>query len=102
MRSFQLLTIANGTYDYVGADRRYAEAFAEGGLGREGDDVAAKIALVNDPALRAEIVGALAEWASIGHGKTRREWLAAAVRKADPDPLRDRLRSSTWGGTLPN
>jgi tetratricopeptide (TPR) repeat protein len=90
---FQAVTPVEGRrYDYTGADRRYAEAFAEAGLGREGDDVAAMAARVNDSAVRAEIVGALDEWASICRERGRREWLFAVVRKADPDPSRNRLR----------
>jgi serine/threonine-protein kinase len=93
----QLVTIVHGTYDFAGADRRYAAAFAEAGLGREGDDVAAMAARVNDSALRSEIVGALDEWGSITPDLRRRAWLSAVVRKADPNPLRDRVRQLGLG-----
>jgi tetratricopeptide (TPR) repeat protein len=42
--------------------------------------------------LRAEIVAALDDWASITEDAARRAWLLAVARAADPDPSRDRLR----------
>jgi superkiller protein 3 len=42
--------------------------------------------------VRAEIVGALEDWASLATGRTRQAWLLAVARGADPDPWRDRLR----------
>ena len=43
-------------------------------------------------AVRAEIVAALDDWASITADLRRREWLLAVARGADPDEVRDRLR----------
>jgi tetratricopeptide (TPR) repeat protein len=42
--------------------------------------------------VRAEIVAALDEWASITEDPARRAWLLAVARGADPNPSRDRLR----------
>ena len=42
--------------------------------------------------MRSEIVGALEELAGINDDGTRREWLLAVARRADPHPVRDRLR----------
>jgi serine/threonine-protein kinase len=81
----QAATLVSGEYDYAGADRRYAEAFADAGLGREGDDVATLAKQVNESALRAELVGALDDWVSICANPTRQAWLLKAARAADPD-----------------
>jgi tetratricopeptide (TPR) repeat protein len=61
-------------------------------LGRAGDDSAALAARVQDSAVRAEIVGALDDWASLCKEPARRAWLLTVARRADPDPARDRLR----------
>jgi tetratricopeptide (TPR) repeat protein len=81
-----------GKFDFAGAERRYAAAFAAAGLSRAGDDSAALAARVNASAVRAELVGALDDWASICRDPARRAWLLTVVREADPDPARDRLR----------
>jgi serine/threonine protein kinase/Flp pilus assembly protein TadD len=91
--SFKAMTVVEGrNLDFAGAERLYAAAFAEAGLGREGDDSAALAARVSASAVRAEIVGALDDWASICKDRARRDWLLAVARGADPDPARDRLR----------
>jgi serine/threonine-protein kinase len=90
---FQAATLVEGRkLDFAGAERRYAAAFEEAGLGREGDDSAALAARVNASAVRAEIIAALDDWASICKDPARRSWLLTVVRGADPDPARDRLR----------
>jgi hypothetical protein len=81
--SLRLSTIVDGTYDSARADRRYAAAFAEAGLGREGDVVVATATHVTDSALRAEIVGAVDEWGGITPDLRPRAWLSAVVRKVD-------------------
>jgi tetratricopeptide (TPR) repeat protein len=83
---------AHGYFAFFAAQRRYMAAFAEAGLGREGDDIAAVAARVRDSAVRAEIVAALDDWASITQDRARRPWLLAVARAADPDSSRDRLR----------
>jgi tetratricopeptide (TPR) repeat protein len=85
-------TIVEGRADYAGAERLYAAAFAEAGLGPEGDDSAAVAARVRDSAVRAAIVAALDDWASLTSDRARREWLLEVARTADPHPSRDRLR----------
>jgi tetratricopeptide (TPR) repeat protein len=85
-------TLVEGKYDYVGAERRYAAAFAKAGLGRAGDAIPALAARVRASAVRAEIVGALDDWASLTAVPARRKWLLAVARAADPHPGRDRLR----------
>jgi tetratricopeptide (TPR) repeat protein len=78
--------------DFAEATRLYAEVFAEAGLGRVGDDVATMAARVIDSPLHTELVGALDEWASVSLDPPPREWLLAVVRRADPEPSRNRLR----------
>jgi serine/threonine-protein kinase len=74
------------------ADPLYEEAFASAGLGRPGDDSEAVAARVRGSAVRAELVAALDDWASITPHPARRAWLLAVARAADPHPSRDRLR----------
>jgi tetratricopeptide (TPR) repeat protein len=42
--------------------------------------------------VREEVVAALDHWASITRDESRREWLLAVARAADPDPERNSLR----------
>jgi serine/threonine-protein kinase len=88
----QAAALAGVYYDAPGAERSYAEAFAEAGLGREGDDVGMVAARVRESALRPEIVAALDDWARMTQVPARREWLFAVGREADPHPGRNRLR----------
>jgi serine/threonine-protein kinase len=88
----QAAAVVGGRFDPARVEPQYASAFAEAGLGREGDDSEAVAARVRESAVRAEIVAALDDWASITPDRGRRAWLLAVARKADPDPARDRLR----------
>jgi tetratricopeptide (TPR) repeat protein len=78
--------------DYAGIEKEYAAALAEAGLGQEGDDTAVVAERVQASAVRAEMVAALDDWASLAWDEVRRAWLLAVARAADPDPERDRLR----------
>ena len=82
----------NGIFDPAESEPLYLSAFADAGLGRDGDDSEAVVAAVRDSAVRGEIVAALDDWASITPDLRRREWLLAVARGADPDEVRDRLR----------
>ena len=88
----QVPTLVEGKYEPAGAERLYAAAFVAAGLGREGDDSESMAARVQESAVRAEIVAALDDWASITPDLRRRAWLLAVARRADPDPVRGRLR----------
>jgi serine/threonine-protein kinase len=81
-----------GKLDLAGAERGYAAALAEAGLGQEGDEPEKVGARVRASAVRAEVVAALDDWAGVTSDDARRSWLLAAARAADPDPERDRLR----------
>jgi tetratricopeptide (TPR) repeat protein len=85
-------TPVDGKFKLTGAERLYQEAFKTAGLGQPGDDGEAVAARVRNSAVRAEIVAALDDWASFTEDPARYVWLLAVARKADPDPLRDRLR----------
>ena len=85
-------TPVEGRLESVGAEALYEEAFANVGLSRRGDNSEAMAARVRNTAVRVEIVAALDDWASITQDQSRRAWLLAVARGADPDPLRDRLR----------
>jgi tetratricopeptide (TPR) repeat protein len=78
--------------DYAGADQRYAAAFAEAGLAREGDDPAEAAGRIDVSAVRGPLVAALDDWASCAQDDKRVAWLLAMARKADPDGWRDRAR----------
>jgi serine/threonine-protein kinase len=82
----------SGRLDPAGAERLYAAAFAQAGLGRESDDSDGVAARVRESAVSTEIVAALDDWAGITRDPQWRRWLLAVARKADPDPARDRLR----------
>jgi serine/threonine-protein kinase len=88
----QVTGTVQGKLDGPGGEQRYAAAFADGGLGRQGEDVEAVAARVRDSALREEIVAALDDWAGITKDESRRAWLLEVARRADRDPWRDRLR----------
>ncbi len=86
------LVDAEGINDPATAEPLYLSAFADAGLGREGDDSQAIAATVRGRAVRAEIVAALDDWASMTRDLGRLKWLLSVARGADPDEVRDRLR----------
>ncbi len=88
------LVTADGLSDPAAAEPLYLSAFADAGLGREGDDIQAVVAAVRASAVRTELIAALDDWASMTRDLPRLEWLLAVARGADPDGDRDRLRQS--------
>jgi serine/threonine-protein kinase len=93
-------TYVEGKFDFTGAERLYAAAFAETGLGQEGDDVEAVAARIRASAVRGALVAALDDWAVCATDKGRPVWLLRVARRADPDPQawRDRVRDPVaWG-----
>jgi serine/threonine-protein kinase len=83
-----------GKFDFAGAERRYAAAFAEAGVGQAGDDVEAVAARVKASAVRGALVAALDDWAVCTADQGRSAWMLRVARLADPDPegWRDRVR----------
>jgi tetratricopeptide (TPR) repeat protein len=77
--------------------RHYQEAFRESGIGAPGDDPAAAAARIQASPLRGALVAALDDWAACATDRDQQAWILAAVRQADPDPWRDRVRDpATW------
>jgi serine/threonine-protein kinase len=92
-------TLVDALYDYKGAQRLYAEAFAEAGLGQPGDDMAALAARVRQSPLRAELIAALDDWASVTPDERRWVWMFAVACEADRNAARNRLRQpELWKG----
>jgi serine/threonine-protein kinase len=91
-------TLVQGQFDHRAADRRYADAFRQAGLGEEGQPAEAVAARVRASAVAAHLVAALDDWAAWTTDGPRRAWLLAVSRRADPDPWRDRFRDpNVWG-----
>jgi len=79
------------------ADRDYAEAFRNQGLGESPDDTEGVAARVRASKWVAHIVAALEDWAVSAADPARQDWLLGVARRADPDPWRDRVRDpATW------
>jgi serine/threonine-protein kinase len=79
-------------FDNETAERDYAAAFEETGLGKPADDEAVVAEQVRTSAVAGPLVAALDDWASIAKAQESRRWLVAVARLADPDPWRDRVR----------
>ncbi len=96
------LVDADGIFDLAAAEPLYVSAFADAGLGREGDDSEAVAAAVRASAVRAEIVAALDDWASIDSGPPA---AGMAPGSGPREPTRTRsgtaCASRSCGGTLP-
>jgi serine/threonine-protein kinase len=93
-------TYVEGKFDFAGAERRFAAAFAEAGLGQEGNDTETVAARVRASAVRGALVAALDDWAVCATDQGRPAWMLRVARRADPDPKgwRDRVRDpSAWG-----
>ena len=79
------------------ADRDYAEAFRDQGLGEPPDDPEGVAARVRASKWAAHIVAALDDWAVCAADPARQDWLLDVARRADPDPWRDRVRDpAAW------
>jgi tetratricopeptide (TPR) repeat protein len=91
-RQRALTLVTEGKLDYAGTEKEYAAALREAGLGQEGEDPGVVAGRVRASGVRAEVVAALDDWASIARNEPRREWLLAVARAADPHPQRDLLR----------
>jgi tetratricopeptide (TPR) repeat protein len=86
-----------GGFDSRTAERDYAAAFREAGLGEVGDDEAAVAARVRASAVSGPLVAALDDWAFAAREPKSWEWVLAVARRADPDPWADRFRDpAVW------
>jgi serine/threonine-protein kinase len=80
------------------AEREYAQAFRDAGLGGVTEVAAAVAARVRAAAVAEHLVAALDDWAAVTAEPRRRAWLLEAARRADPDPWGDRFRDPTVRG----
>ncbi len=79
------------------ADREYEEAFREAGMEEVGGDTDKAAAWVSHSGVRGALVAALDDWAGCAGNRSRRAWVLAVSRRADPDPWRNRLRDpNVW------
>jgi serine/threonine-protein kinase len=79
------------------ADRDYAEAFREQGLGEPQGDPETVAAQVRASKWTTHIVAALDDWAAAATDPARQDWPLQVARRADPDPWRDRVRDpAVW------
>jgi tetratricopeptide (TPR) repeat protein len=78
-------------YDTALADRDYAVAFREAGLGDETEPAEVVAERIRASAVREQLVAAVDDDWRLSVGK-RRAWLLAVARAADPDPWRNRFR----------
>jgi serine/threonine-protein kinase len=84
-------------FNQARADRDYAEAFRDHGLGEPPDDPEGVAARVRASRWVAHLVAALDDWAVCAADPARLEWLLGVARRADPDPWRDRVRDrAAW------
>jgi superkiller protein 3 len=86
------LAYVEGRLNTAGTDREYARAFREAGLGTEGEAAEVVAGRLRRSAIRAVLVAAVDDWAVTTDRDSRRAWLLSVARRADPDPVRDRLR----------
>jgi serine/threonine-protein kinase len=84
-------------FNNVRADRDYAEAFRDHGLGEPQGDPEGAAARVRASQWAAHMVAALDDWAVSAADLARQDWLLGVARRADPDPWRDRVRDpAAW------
>ncbi len=66
------------------ANRDYAEAFQQAGMGTIQDQPARVAVLINGSAVRWALLAAVYDWSVCAAGKEQRGWLMAVARLADP------------------
>jgi serine/threonine-protein kinase len=86
-------TWVDGWFDNAGADREYAAAFLEAGLGAVGQEPRAVAARVRASRIRQALVDALHDWAVFQRKGPRLHWVLEVARQGDPNPWRDRVRN---------
>jgi serine/threonine-protein kinase len=93
----QKANLADGRFDAAGADRSYAAAFEELGLGKVGHDADRAAERLQASPRRAALVAALDDWAGCTPDAARRDWILTVARRADPDAGRNRARDpAVW------
>jgi serine/threonine-protein kinase len=91
------VTSGNLVFYRTKADRDYAKAFGDSGLGKGPDPPEVVAARIHASTVRVALMAALDDWAVCATDNVQRDWLLAVTRKADPDPQgwRDRIRDPT-------
>jgi serine/threonine-protein kinase len=84
-------------FNQARADRDYAAAFRDHGLGEPPNDPQGSAARVRASKWAAHVVAALDDWAVCAADPAQQDWLLEVARRADPDPWRDRVRDpAAW------
>jgi serine/threonine-protein kinase len=79
-------------FDILTAERDYAAAFRDAGLGEEGEAPEVVAARIRSSAVAGPLVAALDDWAGVTREAHRRAWLLEVARRIDPEEGRDRFR----------
>jgi eukaryotic-like serine/threonine-protein kinase len=82
--------------DHASAVREYTAAFREAGIGEEMEVAEVMAERIRSSPVREQLVATVDDWAvRVGDKEsTRRAWLLAVARAADPDPWRGRFRDA--------
>jgi tetratricopeptide (TPR) repeat protein len=91
-RSRGATLVAMGNLNPSSAEPFYAAAFADAGLGPDRHDSKSVAAGVQVSTLRAELIAALDDWASLTPDRGRRALLLEVARQSDPNLARNRFR----------
>jgi eukaryotic-like serine/threonine-protein kinase len=81
------------------ADEEYLAAFKKSGIAKLGDQPQIVATRIEKSPVRKPLIAALDDWAICAADNSRREWLLAVSKVADPDPLgwNDRVRApAAW------
>jgi serine/threonine protein kinase/tetratricopeptide (TPR) repeat protein len=93
-------TPAEGRSGFPSAESMYEETLAKAGFVRQGDNSAEMAARVRNSSTRAEIIGALDDWASITGDPERQQWALVVASKADPNSSQNRVRQLWLSGDV--
>jgi serine/threonine-protein kinase len=94
--AIQLKRVAwvEGRFNNARVEQEYAATFREVGLGEVGENPNMVAARVRASGVRHALVDALDDWAVYLDSGARLNWVLGVVRRADPDPWRDRVRNA--------
>jgi tetratricopeptide (TPR) repeat protein len=79
-------------FDNSSAERDYAKAFRDAGLGEEGEEPEVVAARIRGSAVGEQLVAALDDWAAVARDPNRKAWLLEVARRADREEWPDRFR----------
>jgi serine/threonine-protein kinase len=91
-------TLFERKVDYRPAEREYAAAFRDAGLGEEGQPAAEVATRLLASAVSQQLVACLDDWAAITTDESSRSWVLEVASLVDPDPWSNRFRDpKIWG-----